>query len=274
MGKFTKKLKLKKHKDAVVLLAVILISSAVYLFSVKGIGFGGAFSDFIGNKVYLVYETVDYPIAVSEKIYKNYIDLISVKRNNLRLKEELKKLEFKYNRYRYYAIENRELKSLLFLKNSISRKSAAAKIILHGIEGWFYGLYINKGTKNGITVGDGVISYDGVVGRVVYAGRGRSKVIPITNPKCVFSVIDANTGTMGIANGAGNGYLQMRFVFNSKKINKGDKILTSGLGGVFTSGIYVGKVVSVIKKSYDIFQRVTIAPYKNLFNEKYVLVEK
>ena len=274
MGKFAKKFKLKKHKDAIVLLGVILISLAVYLFSAKGTGFGGVFSDFIGNKVYLVYETVDYPIAVSEKIYKNYIDLISLKRKNLRLKEELKKIKFKYNRYRYYAIESRELQSLLFLKNSISRKSVAAKIILHGIEGWFYGLYINKGTKNGIALGDGVISDDGALGRVVYAGRGRSKVIPITNPKCVFSVIDANTGTMGIANGIGNGYLNMRFVFNSKKINKGDKILTSGLGGVFTSGIYVGKVVSVIKKNYDIFQRVTIAPYKNLFNEKYVLVEK
>ena len=274
MGKFAKKFKLKKHKDAIVLLGVILISLAVYLFSAKGTGFGGVFSDFIGNKVYLVYETVDYPIAVSEKIYKNYIDLISLKRKNLRLKEELKKIKFKYNRYRYYAIESRELQSLLFLKNSISRKSVAAKIILHGIEGWFYGLYINKGTKNVIALGDGVISDDGALGRVVYAGRGRSKVIPITNPKCVFSVIDANTGTMGIANGIGNGYLNMRFVFNSKKINKGDKILTSGLGGVFTSGIYVGKVVSVIKKNYDIFQRVTIAPYKNLFNEKYVLVEK
>ena len=274
MGKFTKKLKLKKHKDAIVLAAVILISVIIYLFSVKGTGFGGVFSNFIGNKVYLLYKAVDYPVAVSEKIYKNYIDLISVKRKNLKLKEELKKVEFKYNRYRYYAIENKELKSLLFLKNSISRKSVAAKVILHGIEGWFYGLYINKGAKNGITVGDGVISYDGVVGRVVYAGRGRSKVIPITNPKCVFSVVDANTGTMGIAKGAGNGYLQMRFVFNSKKINKGDKILTSGLGGVFTSGIYLGKVVSVIKKSYDIFKRITIAPYKNLFNEKYVLVEK
>jgi hypothetical protein len=34
---------------------------------------------------------------------------------------------------------------------------------------------------------------------------------------------------MGIAQGIGNGYLKMRFVFNSKKIDKGDKILTSGL---------------------------------------------
>jgi hypothetical protein len=151
VGKFAKKLKLKKHKDAVVLLAVILISSAVYLFSVKGIGFGGAFSDFIGNKVYLIYETVDYPIAASEKIYNNYIDLISVKRKNLKLKEELKKVEFKYNRYRYYAIENRELKSLLFLKKFYKQEIGCRKGHTSRIEDWFYGLYINKGTKNGIS---------------------------------------------------------------------------------------------------------------------------
>ncbi len=274
MGKFAKKLKFKKHKDVIVLLAVVIISAAIYVFSLKGVKFGGSFSDFIGDKIYSIYRLADYPAAVSEKIYKNYIGLLSVNKQNGKLKQELKKIKFKYNRYRDYAIENRELKSLLFLKNSISKKSVAAKVILHGIEGWFYGLYINKGAKDGIKNGNGVISYDGVVGRVVYAGRGRSKVIPITNPKCVFSVIDANTGTMGIVHGAGNGYLEMRFVFNSKKVDKGDKILTSGLGGVFTSGIYVGRVISVRKKSYDIFQRITIMPYKNLFNEKYVLVEK
>ncbi|MHB8231878.1 MAG: rod shape-determining protein MreC [bacterium] len=274
MSKFIKSLKLKKHKDAVVLFVIILISASIYILSLNGIKFGGLFSDFIGNSVYSIYKVVDYPLSISEKLYKNYIDVLSVKAENKTLKSKLKKIDFKLNRYREYRIENRELKALLFLKRSISKNSVPAAIMLHGIEGWFYSLYINKGKKDGIKNGDGVISYGGVVGRVVYAGGGRSKVIPVTNPKCVFSVIDSDTGTMGIAQGIGNGYLKMRFVFNSQKINAGDKILTSGLGGVFTPGIYVGRIASVKKKNYNIFQRIIIIPYKNLFNGKYVLVEK
>jgi rod shape-determining protein MreC len=222
----------------------------------------------------MAYEAADYPVSISEKFYKKYINVLSVKEQNRKLKSELKRLQFKINRYRGYGIENRNLKALLFLKNSITKKSVPAEIMFHGVQDWFYSLYLNKGTKEGVGNGNGVISADGVIGRVVYAGRRRSRVIPVTNPKCVFSVIDADTGTMGIAQGIGNGYLKMRFVFNSKKINKGDEILTSGIGGVFTSGIYAGRVISVIKKNYDIFQRIIIMPYKNLFNDKYVIVEK
>jgi rod shape-determining protein MreC len=274
VSKFIKGLKLKKHKDAIVLLIIIIISASIYMLSLNGIKFGGLFSGFISNSVYSIYKVVDYPVSISEKLYKNYIGVLSVKEQNKRLESELKKMRFKLNLYKDYNIENRNLKALLFLKSSINRKSVPATVLLHGIEGWFYSLYIDKGAKDGIKNGDGVISYDGVVGRVVYAGRRRSKVIPITNPKCVFSVIDAETGTMGIAQGTGDGYLKMRFVFNSKKVGKGDKILTSGLGGVFTPGIYVGRVILIRKKGYNIFQRITIIPYKNLFNGKYVLVEK
>jgi rod shape-determining protein MreC len=274
VGKFIKKLKLKKHKDAIVLLIIIAISASIYILSANGFKFGGLFSDFISDSVYSIYKAVDYPVGISEKLYKNYIDLVSVKEQNKKLKSELKKIKFKLNLYKAYDIENRNLKAILFLKSSINKKSVPAAVLLHGIEGWFYSLYINKGAKDGIENGDGVISYGGVVGRVAYAGRRRSRVIPITNPKCVFSVIDANTGTMGIAQGIGNGYLKMRFVFNSKKVDKTVKILTSGLGGVFTPGIYVGRVILIRKKSYNIFQRITIIPYKNLFNGKYVLVEK
>jgi len=274
VGKFIKKLKLKKHKDAIVLFIIIAVSASIYILSANGFKFGGLFSDFISDSVYSIYRVADYPVEISEKVYKNYIDLVNIKEENNKLKSELNKLKFKLNRYKVYDIENRNLKDILFLKNSISKKSVPAAVLFYGIEGWFSSLYINKGSEDGIENGDGVISYGGAVGRVVYAGRRRSKVIPITNPKCVFSVIDANTGTMGIAQGIGNGYLKMRFVFNSKKVDKGDKILTSGLGGVFTPGIYVGRVIRIRKKSYNIFQRITIIPYKNLFNSKYVLVEK
>ncbi len=274
MSKFIKRLKLKKHKDALVLFLIIIISASVYIFSLNGIKFGGLFSNFIGDSVFAIYRVADYPLSLSKKFYGNYIDLLSVKADNKALKSKLKKIGFKLDKYKEYKIENVELKALLFLKGSISKKSVPAVVMLHGIENWFYSLYINKGKKDGIRNGDGVISYEGVVGRVLYAGRSRSKVIPVTNPKCVFSVIDSATGTMGIAQGVGNGYLKMRFVFNSQKVNIGDKILTSGLGGVFTSGINVGSVIYIKKKGYNIFQRITIMPYKNLFNGKYVLVEK
>lgn len=269
-----RRLNFKKYRDALFLFIIIIISASIYILSLNGIKIGSFFSDFISGSVYEIYTVVDYPVGVSEKIYGNYIDLLSVKAENKALKSKLKMISYKLDKYREYKIENRKLKALLILKSSVGSRTVPAAVVLHGIEGWFHSLYINKGVKSGIKAGDGVISYDGVVGRVIHAGARYSRVIPITDPKCVFSVIDADTGTMGIAQGFGDGYIKMKFVFNSQQIRKGDTILTSGLGGVFTPGINVGKVITVTKKNYDIFQKITVIPYKNLFNGKYVLVEK
>ncbi|MCL4542356.1 MAG: rod shape-determining protein MreC [Deltaproteobacteria bacterium] len=274
MGKFFKNVKIKKYKDAIALFAVIAISVLLYILSVNGFKSGGLFSNFINNSLYNAYKVADYPIGVLEKLYANYLNLLSLKRDNSLLKARIKIIKYKLDKYKAYRIENEKLKALLFLKDTIAKKSIPATVTLHGIEGWLDSFYINKGKKDGVKVGEGVISYSGIVGRVVYDGNSRSEVIPVTNPKCVVSVVDANTGTLGIAQGFGDGYLKMRFVFNSQKVNVGDEILTSGLGGIFTSGIKVGKVFSVKKKGYKIFQRITIVPHKNLFNAKHVLVEE
>ena len=92
MGKFIKKLKLKKHKDVLVLLIIIIISASIYILSLNGIKFGGLFSNFISNSVYSIYKVVDYPVSISEKSYKNYINVLSVKEQNKKLKSELKKV--------------------------------------------------------------------------------------------------------------------------------------------------------------------------------------
>ena len=75
VGKFIKRLKLKKHKDALVLLIIIIISASIYILSLNGIKFGGLFSDFISDSVYSIYKAVDYPVGISEKLYENYIEL-------------------------------------------------------------------------------------------------------------------------------------------------------------------------------------------------------
>lgn len=274
MRKIFKTGKIKKYKDLIALLVIITVSASIYIFSARGLIYGGPVSNFISNVLFNVYAVSEYPLSVSEKLYKNYLNILSVKNDNKLLTAKIKIVEYRLDKYKAYKIENKKLKNLLFLRENISKKTIPATIVLHGIDSWFDSLYIDKGEKDGVKIGDGVISYGGVIGRVVYEGNNRAKIIPVTNPKCVFSVVDADTGTFGIAQGLGDGYLKMRFVFNSQKVNLGDRILTSGLGGIFTSGINVGKVFLVKRKGYRIFQKITITPYKNLFNSKYVLVEE
>ena len=270
MGRTFKKI--RKYMDLIVILIVIAVAALIFFISSNRNQYKGVFSGFISGSVYYVSKVINYPLEFSSDIFRHYIYLVSVKKSNEKLKGEVSILKYNLNKDKVLEIENRDLKKLLNIRNIISHKTVAATVTMHGIQSWFGSFYINKGKKNGISVGDGVVSYGGILGRVIATYAHSSKVIPITNPKCAFSVVDAKTRVMGIAEGIGNGYLKMKFVFSSQKVNPRDKILTSGLGGIFTAGLLVGRVIFVKSKSYNIFKKIVIKPHKNLFNSKYVLV--
>lgn len=274
MPLFPRKFRFKKHIDSIILSAVILVSAFFYILSLNGVKFTGLFSGFISNSAYGIYRVVDYPVFLTEKVYRNYMDILQVKKKNRILKARLNVLELNLLKDKSYRAENEKLKSALSLKGSLKLKLIPASVSYHGLEGWFKSLYIDKGTRDGVAVGDGVISSGGVVGRVIETGDSGSRVVPITNPACVIPVIDADTGTMGIAQGIGGGLLKMRFVLNYKKIKKGDRILTSGLGGFFSAGLPVGRVYSVGKGGNGIFRKTLIIPRRDLFDTNYVFVEK
>ena len=265
----------RKNKDFFLLILIILVTLVIFLAHLNSKKYSGFLSGPIYTSIFFIYKIADYPVKLSSNIFSNYIDLVSVKKDNKILLKQNNILKDKIYKLNIFKIENGQLRKLLNLKkNVISKKTISAVITIHGIQSWFKSFYINKGQNNGINVGEGVVSDSGVIGRIIETGHYYSKAIAITNPKCAFSVVDAKTGVVGIAKGIGNGYLKIKFVFSTQKANIGDKILTSGLGGVFTAGLSVGHIIKVTSKPYDIFKKIIVAPHKNLFNSKNVLIER
>ena len=64
----------------------------------------------------------------------------------------------------------------------------------------------------------------------------------------------------------------MKFVPISAKINLGDKVISSGLGGVFPKGLVVGRVVDIVKQSQELFQDIMVEPSADLSNIEEVIV--
>ncbi len=265
----------RKNKDIFLLVLIIIAVVVIFLAHLNSKKYNGILSGPIYSSIFFIYKITDYPLKLSANIFSNYIDLISVKKDNKMLLKQNNILKNKLYKLNIYKIENGQLRKLLNLKkNIISKKTISAVITIHGIQSWFRSFYINKGQNSGIKVGEGIVSESGVIGRIIETGRYASKAIAITNPKCAFSVVDAKTGVVGIAKGIGNGYLKIKFIFSTQKVNIGDTILTSGLGGVFTAGLPVGHIIKVTSKSYNIFKKIIVEPHKNLFNSKNVLIER
>jgi len=72
--------------------------------------------------------------------------------------------------------------------------------------------------------------------------------------------------------GTGEKTCQMKFVPISAEVSVGDKVVSSGLGGVFPKGLVVGMVVDVVKQKQELFQDITVVPSAELSNLEEVVV--
>jgi rod shape-determining protein MreC len=134
---------------------------------------------------------------------------------------------------------------------------------------------INRGSRDGLQDGMTVMTAQGIVGRVIRVTPSWSKVMLITNVGSSVNATVQDTRTRGIVSGQRrpNGVgLVMRHITQGEAIETGDRVITSGLGGVFPAGIVIGQVTDVRQRDTDLFQEATIEPMVDLHRLESVLV--
>lgn len=182
--------------------------------------------------------------------------------------------------------ENRELRRLLELRDR-TPGAVCADVISSGGDGWWRTLRLDKGSSSGISAGDVVVCSEGLVGRVVYVTPRTSDVLLITdyNSRVACSVEGAGRGSRGIVTGGGAadtgtglGFLNvvepldLAYVREGSGMAGGDKVVTSGLGGVFPAGIPVGSVVKVYDDDSLLYTRADVAPFVDFASLRAVMV--
>ena len=167
-----------------------------------------------------------------------------------------------------------ELKKLNNITLSLSTFNRInATIIERNREYWFNSITINKGSRDGISPDMAVIDANGLIGRVSNVSDNLStvKLITTNDTKNKISAV-INNKVYGIINGydSKNNYLEL-IITELTEIAADSIVETTGMGGVFPSGILIGKVHDVIKKD-DITTIVRVIPSSNINGEKYVSV--
>ena len=112
----------------------------------------------------------------------------------------------------------------------------------------------------------------GVIGHIIQASAKASKVLLITDSRSAVDSLFQETRNTGVTVGTGQGVCKMKFVPTWADVNIGDKVISSGLGGIFPKGLMVGVVVDVVKKKEDLFQDITVAPSADLSQMEEVVV--
>lgn len=177
--------------------------------------------------------------------------------------------------------EIEELKKQLELSKTLTEYSIEnATIVSRNKSYWFNNLSIDKGSKSGIKEGQAVITSNGLIGKISKVSYYSSEIKLLTSDDINFKVsisIKANgTDNFAILNGYDNKTNEfiLKGIDKNANINTGDDVLTSGLGGVFPTGIYVGKVDRIVNDKYDLSKTAYIKSNQDFNNIHYVTVLK
>ena len=155
-----------------------------------------------------------------------------------------------------------------------------ATVISRNVGYWYNKLTINKGSYNGVEKDMVVICSKGLIGRVVKTSTFTSDVRLITtsdtNNKISVHVSNGDNNLYGVINGYDykKSVLELEGISNTKDVNVGDYVYTSGLGGIFPAGILIGTVTEITTDSYDLAKIMKVTPSVDFNDINYVSILK
>ncbi len=238
------------------LLFIVLILLLVLFQSVKDEG---------SNRWQKVIQTVSYPIqsGVHNLVntfsdwWEGYVMLIGIRNENQQLLQEIAELKDRLNRSLEDSVQYNRLRGqLLFAQRQPDRK-VFAEIIGESIDNIHQMRLINRGSKHGLKRNFSAILREGLVGRVQSVTPFQSNLQLITDFRSRVPALIQRNRIRGLIYGTQTG-LEMRQINRRAKVKKGDRVITSGLGGLYPKGILIGTIVEVRVQPQELFQTASI----------------
>ena len=204
-------------------------------------------------------------------LWEHYLFLVDTAEDNDKLVAENRKLKELLIQSDEVRLENARLRRLLDFEESLEIDTLPARVVAEDASSWFRTIIIDKGQEHGISEGFPVVVAEGVVGRVVRSSSRFSKVLLITDASSAVASLLQDNRARGICRGEGE-QLNFDFVLRQEEIDVGDRVVTSGMGGVFPKGLVVGHVKSVDRQEYGLSQTITVIPAVDFSHLEEVLV--
>ncbi|AVK60766.1 rod shape-determining protein MreC [Lactobacillus sp. CBA3605] len=216
---------------------------------------------------------IAWPVNGLQSATNSVSDLLNTYQENQKLKKQVDQLAQAKVTAQTTTAENKQLRKELKLNDSLTNYTAVtANVLTRTPSSWMNQLVISKGATAGVKKNMPVMSQTGLIGRVVEVNQTNSKVELISNTSSTADkfAIQITNSKGATVNGIVSGYdkstnlLEMGSVTSKVKIKKGDKVVTSGLGGITPKGLYVGTVAKVKQDDYGLASEVEITPAADL----------
>jgi rod shape-determining protein MreC len=262
------------RRNRVVLVSATLLLAALLMLSVgsrseqRSDPFAGIVLEIVRPLQLSVVAAVD---AV-ENIWSSYFSLVGVNAENERLRRRVLDLEEQLVQRAEAERADRRLQELLDFRTTLPEQAIPAQIIGRDPLPWSGTITINKGSGDGVGRHAAVVSQHGVIGQIIATSTHSARVLLITDHNSGVDAIVQRSRARGVVKGALDGRCIMKYLQRSEDVVVGDRIVTSGLDGIFPKGISVGEVTDVDLDKRGLLKTADIAPSAPLGRIEEVLV--
>lgn len=265
-----------RSRRARLVLVVLLLASL----AIVSIGFraqGGSPFDGLGRVAMTVLGPVQEGLAAVFRpvgnFFAGFTQVPSLKERVARLERQNASLQLQQNQITDLTRENASLRKLLQMRERLDLATVAAQVT--GVSPTNFGrtVFINKGSRDGVTRDMPVIGADGLVGRVTNVARAQSVVLLLVDRSSRVAARLASSGEQGMLEGLGTADLRLRLLDPEAAVAVGDRVLTSGYDrGLFPPGIPIGTVIEAPKAGSALTRDVTVRPLVDFSRLDHVLL--
>lgn len=222
---------------------------------------------------------VTYPLQMAAATPADFVrnaslyfaTLVEVQRDNAELRRQQLGSGERLLRFELLEQENAQLRGLLDMSRRVQATSIAADILYNAPDPFARKVILDRGAQQGIAPGLAVVDAKGVIGQVTRVYPVQSEVMLLTDRNQAIPVQVERNGLRGVLFGAGQGRLELRFVIGTADVQPNDRLVTSGLDGVFVPGLPVA-VVRAVDRDADAFATIICEPLAGVERSMQVLV--
>jgi rod shape-determining protein MreC len=225
---------------------------------------------------------VTYPVQVVAQlpgrgiygVTSYFSDLYRLQNDNELLHKEQLANAPRLQRLADLEVENERLRKLLDIRERSAANAEAARVLYAARDPFTRRLIIDHGLQHSVVDGQVVIDEIGVVGQVTRVFPLVSEVTLATDKDHSVPVKIVRNGLRSVSFGLGNGLMELRYMPANADVQVGDIVVTSGLDGLYPSGVPVARVDKVERDTTYSFARILCSPLAGVENHDTVLLLK
>jgi len=260
-----------RHRSLFLLIGVVLLQVLLLAVQIKRDSQGRLIRVWTVSAVSPVERSGAWGIGKVRDAWRHYFALSDTARQNEQLRRENGELKLEIMQLQGKSAEAVRLAALLNFKQKQNKvPMVVARVIGSSADPNSNVIYLDQGQRDGIRRNMGVITPEGVVGKVLESYRDASQVLVLTDRDSGVGAMIADSRIQSPVGGTGEPLLNMKYVGNDDEVAVGSRVVTSGMDRIFPKDLPVGIITQV--KPGGQYKQIRVKPSANLEKLEEVIV--